>query len=243
RSGIGRARYYMEKDDFMQNADWKAGDPIFWVGADRLDEIDPTIGDRPELYNLEAVAYESLMLGIFQIYKGPSNKVGEKTGIPKITELTLAYSRDGFNWHRPDRNAFINASRIEGDWERGYLQSAGGVCLIVGDELWFYYSGYKGDQDNITPNSYYKNSSTGLAKLRRDGFASLNATELSGGTVTTRLVTFKGSHLFVNADCSSGELKAEVLNEDGQVIAPFSLENSEPLSVNKTCAGMNWRGV
>src|SRR5690606_36141305 len=93
------------------------------------------------------------------------------------------------------------------------------------------------------PTSYYKNSSTGLAKLRRDGFASLNATELSGGTVTTRLVTFKGSHLFVNADCSSGELKAEVLNEDGQVIAPFSLENSEPLSVNKTCAGMNWRGV
>ncbi|NGM89510.1 glycosyl hydrolase family 32, partial [Parapusillimonas sp. SGNA-6] len=155
-------------------------------------------------------------------------------------ELSLAYSRDGFHWHRPDRRSFIEATRKK-DWERGYLQSAGGVCLVVNDELWFYYGGFEGDEGGTKPRGQYQGSGTGLAKLRRDGFASLNATE-TGGTITTRLVTFKGHHLFVNVDCPAGELRAEILDEGGQVITPFSLANSVPLVVDKTCAAMTWDG-
>ncbi len=52
----------------------------------------------------------------------------------------------------------------------------------------------------------YAGSSTGLAVLRRDGFASLTG----AGYVTTRTVTFKGQYLFVNV---KGELRCEVLDE------------------------------
>ena len=39
-----------------------------------------------------------------------------------------------------------------------------------------------------------------------------------GGTLTTRPITFTGEHLFVNADVSSGQLRAEVLDESGNVM-------------------------
>ena len=54
--------------------------------------------------------------------------------------------------------------------------------------------------------------------LRRDGFASMDAGD-EDGTLTTRPVTFRGKHLFVNVAAEGGELRAEVLDEDGQVIA------------------------
>lgn len=238
---FGRSRYYLERNNFLEDAKWEVHEPVFWTGADRLDPRDPVIGDRPQLYNLDAIAYESLMLGVFQIHRGPTNTVTEETGIPKITELSLAYSRDGFHWHRPDRRSFIEATRAKDDWERGYLQSAGGVCLIVGDELWFYYGGFKGNEEAV-PDGRYQYGATGLAKMRRDGFASLNATS-SDGTVTTRLLTFSGRYLFMNVDCPAGELRAEVLDEQGQVIAPFSLVNSAPVSANKTCIALTWEGV
>ena len=47
----------------------------------------------------------------------------------------------------------------------------------------------------------------GLATLRRDGFASMDAGG-HGGTLTTRPVSFRGSRLFVNLD---GELRMEAI--------------------------------
>ena len=44
------------------------------------------------------------------------------------------------------------------------------------------------------------------------------------GTLTTRPVDFSGAHLFVNADLGGGELRVEVLDRDGRVIAPFARE-------------------
>src|SRR5690606_20755926 len=87
----GRARYYREDPDFIEGARWTDDDLVFWAKADRLDPPDPEIGERAQLYNLDAVAYESLMLGLFQIHRGPSNSVCMEQGSPKITELGLAY--------------------------------------------------------------------------------------------------------------------------------------------------------
>lgn len=239
----GRVRRYHEHADFFEAAKWQKGEPVFWARADELDPPLPDVGQTPQLYNLDAVAYESLMLGLFEIHRGPTNEECITTGTPKATDLTIAFSRDGFHWHRPDRRPFIAGTRKPGDWDRGYVQSVGGVCLIVGDELWFYYIGFQGDQTNLHPdwrkNGMYANGSTGLAKLRRDGFASMNA-GASGGILTTRPVIFEGSHLFVNVDCPNGELRAEILNEAGEVIAPFSLENSARAQTDSTCCELKW---
>lgn len=244
RVPIGRFRYYHEHPNFLEGAKWTKEDLIFWLGADYLDDPDPYIGDKAQLYNLSAVPYESIMLSLPQIHLGPSNERCREAGVPKITELKVAYSRDGFYWDRTDRHAFIPAERKEGAWDRGYVQSVGGLCTIVGDQLWFYYIGFEGNKKKKSSvyekNGMHANGSTGVAVLRRDGFVSYSA-QKEKGTLLTRPVTFTGEHLFVNVNCPNGELKVEVLDADNKVIQGFSANDCKPLTVDSTIAQIKWK--
>ena len=110
---------------------------------------------------------------------------------------------------------------------------------MVGDRLYFYVSGRAG---KLYPGSPSEDSggTTGLAFLRRDGFASMNA-DSQAGTLTTRPVTFKGLHLFVNTNCADGSLRVELLDESGSPISPFTLTNSIPVSADKTLIQIAWK--
>src|SRR5205085_7039959 len=67
----GRIRSYRECTDFVKGANWTNDDLMFLGSADERDLPDPELGYQTQLYNLDAVAYESLMLGVFAIHKGP----------------------------------------------------------------------------------------------------------------------------------------------------------------------------
>jgi len=248
RSGFrGRSRDYWESDEFLAGAKWKQGGPVRWAAADRDDPKDPEIQRVPQLYNVDAVAYESIMLGFFEIHHGPENDVCEKKGLPKITDLNFAYSRDGFHWDRPDRRAHIASERWARDaWDRGYVQPLGNLCTVRGDTLWFYYSGFRGDPAKTNRvnqlNGMHQSGATGVAFLRRDGFASLEAGG-EVGTVTTRPVIFNGSRVFVNAAAKGGELRVEILDEAGQPVAPYTLANCRPVAVDSTLAPVVWDGA
>jgi hypothetical protein len=62
------------------------------------------------------------------------------------------------------------------------------------------------------------------------------------GTLTTRPVTFKGKHMFVNLDAPQGELRTEILDENGRIMAPFSAENCIPVSGDGTRQQVTWKG-
>jgi len=246
RSGFrGRSRHYWECDDFLAGARWSADGPVVWAASDRDDPKDFVTQRTPQLYNLDAVAYESILLGFFEIHHGPENDACEKTGIPKITELNFAYSRDGFHWSRPDRRIAIPAERRD-VWDRGYVQSVGDLCCVRGDTLWFYYTGFQGDTSKTNvqwlKNGMYDRGATGIAFLRRDGFASLEA-DAAGGSLVTRPVTFSGNRLFVNASAAGGELRAEILDESGAPIPPYTLANCLPVTGDSTLAPVAWNGA
>jgi len=59
-----------------------------WAAIDELYLPDPEIGMKASLYNLDAVAYESLMLGMFEIHLGPENGDAEKTGHLKQSSIS-----------------------------------------------------------------------------------------------------------------------------------------------------------
>lgn len=247
-----RGRAYHEHADFIKAGQWKEGDQVWWGRSDCLDQPDPLVGDRPQLYDLNAVAYESIMLGAFNILYGPQNPVGFQTGDVKLIDMQPGYSRDGFHFSRPDRGGFIRCSRQKNTWDRGYIHAAGGLCLVVGEELWFYYGAFSGESEKLGPgdvgdephrdHAIYAGSSTGLAVLRRDGFASMDADE-NGGMLETRPVTFKGKHLFVNADLGQGELRVEIVDEKGALIAPFTRSECTPMQGDSTKARVHWQGV
>lgn len=238
----GRSRYYHAGDTFAQSAQWTRETMTRWLRADCLDhgKYNPA-----QLYNFDAIAYESLVIGFHQILHGPSNVIGEKTGLPKLTELYLSTSRDGFHWHRPDRTPFIGARREYGSWEYGYVESSAGMCLIVGDELWIYYSAYAGDPNRITPDNWqtsgtYANGAVGLAKLRRDGFVSMRPT-YPDSVVQTRKLCFEGSRLFVNANTAGSNLTVQVLDEKGQPLAGLTHDDCQGFRGNGTLAEIRWK--
>lgn len=232
---LNRARSYVETRDFMSS--WTGADPVPWVGADTLDVRRADYRTAPQIYNLDAVGYESVMLGLFTMYRG------EKPDREKPNDLCVAFSRDGFHWSRPWREPFIPVSEQPGDWNWSNVQSAGGVCLIVGDRLHFYVSGRRGVPGTSLPGD----CSTGLATLRRDGFASVSdewpagmpRQNRTGATLTTRPVRFSGRHLFVNAAIDES-LRVEVLDEGGRVIEPFSLAQSVPVRGDGTRLSVRW---
>lgn len=236
-----RARYYHDGDSFLESAGWTRDSIQPWMRADSLD-----IGKHmpPELYNFDAIAYESLLIGQHQILHGPFNQIGEKTGLPKLTELYLSSSRDGYHWHRPDRSPFIPARREYGSWEYGYIESSAGMCCIVGDELWFYYSAYAGDPDRITEHwqtsGMYANGAVGLAMMRRDGFASLRP-GCPGAIARTQALDFQGTRLFVNANTAGSSLSIEVQDTEGKPIPGLSHDDCVGFNGNSTCTEMHWK--
>jgi hypothetical protein len=241
-----RARNYFEHSDpelgvsLINNTSVKLTNKsdsiVYWFvpWENELRHPKPEYKEYTGIYNLDAIAYESLLLGYFSVWQGPHNKICDSLGIQKRNEVAIGFSRDGFHWQRPDMNRFFPVNEADVAWNQGNIQSACGVPLIVGDSLYFYISGRR------TCDSYWDAcSSTGLAKLRRDGFASMDANS-DEGTLLTRKLTFDGEYLFVNADASQGEIFAEVLDKNGNPIRGFSKDKCKPVKINGTKTILKW---
>jgi hypothetical protein len=91
--------------------------------------------------------------------------------------------------------------------------------------------------------------STGLATLRRDGFASMDwlpdqarviRRPATAGTLITRPIKFSGKHLFVNADAKGGDLRVEVLDASGRVLAPLTRDACVPVNADGTRLPVAW---
>ena len=234
---LKRVRRYHESAGFT-SAKWNAGEPVPWVAAESLDAVQPGSNVIPELYNLDAIAYESVMVGLFGLFRG------EGSDREKPNELCLGFSRDGFHWSRPTHEPFIPVSNRQGDWNWANVQSAGGVCLVVGDRLHFYVSGREGVPGTSMPGR----CSTGLATIRRDGFVSVTDDWPSGSTrplmrhqstLITRPLRFSGAHAFVNADIA-GSLRVELLDREGKTIPGFEAGRAVPVTGNHTKHPLSW---
>ncbi|MGL4909024.1 MAG: hypothetical protein ACRC3G_06800 [Bacteroidales bacterium] len=230
-----RAREYNEAADAATGNRTIVSDlSKFWFGpwlANEPVNINPAYRtEKPAIYNLDAIAYESVLLGTFSIWSGPENDVSSSQNVIKQNQLLLGYSRDGWNWHREDFTPFCPVSTNKSDWNNGNIQSAIGSPIIVGDKLYFYMSGRRLNEQNA------EITSTGLATLRRDGFASMEGT----GTLTTEKLKFTGEYFYVNADIA-GDLQVEILNEKGEPITGFTKDDCIATTGNSTKKLVQWK--
>lgn len=208
---------------------------VYWFTPSDKEPRHPEFPEvDPGIYNFDAIAYESIMLGLYSVWQGPENGVCAKLGIQKKNEIFLGYSRDGFHFYRPSFKPFMAVNETEGAWNWGNMQSINGVPLIVGDSLYFYSSGRK--KNEIMWDSY---TSTGLATLRRDGFVSMHGDK--GGYLVTEKILFDGKYLFVNADVK-GALAVEILDANGKPLEGFTKKDCVLMKkADKTKQLITWK--
>ena len=164
---------------------------------------------------------------------------GVFNGEKQIVTPQLAVSRDGIHWSR-FRKPFIPFGKKD-SWDSG-----GGWPLASevpsGEDMLFYYIGVrKAHGDN-------PDSGIGVAAIKRDRYVGLQAGD-NGGTITTHLLglTHNGGArpergaLAVNANASSGSLRVEVLDESGNAISGYSLEDCIPVKGDKVEHYIRWK--
>ena len=120
----------------------------------------------------------------------------------------LVVSRDGLHWTRVAPHWEFLRPGLWGTWDDRIVGPV--KPIILGEEILIYYTGRNlpcGAQLPEHPQSGILNRiidgrrmgyAIGLARMRLDGFASMDGHE-PGGTLTTKSLVFKGDRLYVNA--------------------------------------------
>ncbi|MDA0832687.1 MAG: hypothetical protein O2955_03220 [Planctomycetota bacterium] len=185
--------------------------------------------------------------------------------------LQLAYSRNGVTWSRVGKNGTIPTRELnddkdwlpiaqdaiflpygekDKDWDWGTVSPYfTPQPIIVNDEIWMYYMAqngrnwwtYTGDPPKFDPDAKEPDLGVGLAKLRLDGFVSIDAGDTEG-TLTTKPLIFLGDTLEVNTNAEGGSLLVEALDEDGNSIEGFGKQQADPISSDHVRHVVRWNG-
>ena len=160
---------------------------------------------------------------------------------PLLT-VRLLTSRDGETWQRPETGRpLIDVGPI-GEWDRFVIMLTGAPPIRVGDKLYIYYRGMASRHKPYTGKDVPEQvgGGLGLAMLRLDGFASLDAS-YDGGRVTTKPFRTHGRQLRVNAKADSGRLRVEVLDNSGQALPGFGLDDCRMMQVDRVDEPVRWK--
>ena len=200
-----------------------------------------------QIYNMGVFRYEGLYIGLPAMFHS-TGKMPNYPNTDGFHVIQLCSSRDLRHWKRlGNRGIFIGPSPV-----------AGGACdltqilppsrpIVMGDELWFYYTGlkYRGAYTYIgkypngrmtpMPGLDRTRGAICLAVLRRDGFISLDAGDKPGRLLTRPFVMPAGS-LHVNVDAGKEKLVVELLDEQGRVAA-----SSMPLTGDHPDTAVAWK--
>jgi len=214
-----RVRGLMESDDLIH---WTR--PRMTIYPDALDD------DDTQIYAQNSFCYESMWLGYLRVMHS------ERTKGYKQTTVELTASRDGRHWQRVGDRTEIIPLGTEAEWDTDYHDPLW-EPVQVGEELWIYYRSGKLRRDRV------RRYGLGLAKLRRDGFVSLDAGRVMG-TVLTRPLSTSGQKLYVNAHIRpGGSVTVSVLSRDRKSIAGYTVNDCIPLHDGSTRVRVRWRST
>ena len=178
------------------------------------------------------------------------------------TELVI--SRDGVMWRRAAPYWEFMRSGPWGTWDRDHVGLA--KPIVHNDEILIYYSGSNMPMGSNTPGHPMANvintvrdgqwmaHAIGLAKMRLDGFVSMDAYQ-GGGTLTTKPLVFDGERLEVNVRAPErpfgaettprtpyGTILVEMLDDAGRPIEPYSAAHCDTFTGDELRHTVRWNG-
>ena len=172
------------------------------------DVLVPDDDDPPglEFYGMPVFKYHDIYIGQLLAYHTPPEE--PQIRFAGTVDVQLAVSRDGIDWTRAGGRKPFLPNGPPGSLDAGEIYMARGP-VTVGDELWFYYSACPVEH-GITGRS----GPICLAKLRIDGFVSIDAGQETGALVT-KPFRADGERLSLNASARGGAVSVAVLDEHG----------------------------
>jgi HEAT repeat protein len=223
-----------------------------------LDFFHPEIV-RTEIYEVTPFIYEGIYFGLpvrFDI----SGRGGRNVDGP--TDLTLMFSRDKNGkggWLRPGSPNYLAAANDDeleraersttpltgvldfgrwGEWDSAQHYGPSSL-LVVDDQIVLYYTGGsfghepEGSRSDGAGKNVYR-MAIGRATMRLDGMVSLRAGKQTA-SIKTKPMQFDGRELVINADCSRGSLRVELLDSTGKSVA-----TSEPITSDSIRHVVKW---
>lgn len=160
-------------------------------------------------------------------------------------ETVLAVSRDGKNWNRLDRKAYVELGRND-EWDRGRAMLGLGM-VRHGNNLYQYYWGGPTLHDSLIlrkdlPEPKNKFGGIGYVKQRLDGFVSADV-DYQGGSLTTPPIRFSGNQLQINHKCGGqGTIFVELRDANGVPLPGFTLGDCEEVAGDDVAWEIRWRG-
>lgn len=227
--GKYRAYGLCESDDLIH---WTRPRMMFY-----RDALDPV---GLQYYAHYTFNYESMWLGLLKTMQYFEIERNKKYW--KHCQWQLSTSRDGRHFVRcADRTPILPVAKTADEWGGDYPCFANGGPIRMGDELWFYYSDRRHAYNTAPKPAEVGLINLGLATLRVDGFASLNA-DSTPGTVTTRPLTFSAGKLFVNAEIGQGGwIKTALLAPDKQPIENYTVEDAVTVTKGGLAQSVKWQ--
>ena len=151
--------------------------------------------------------------------------------------IELAVSRDGYEWRRPFRKEMFLPG-TGGDEFDGSVIFSNATPIFFEDAFWFYYGAYRFPWNN---GARTQESGIGLATMPRDRFAGVSPLERFG-QVTLKPVSLDGvKALTLNADAGDGEVRVEVLSEDGYRVRGYARDDAAPITGDGLRHTVRWR--
>ena len=217
----------------------------FPIVMGRDPELDPVATD---LYNTRAIkypwaedAYVGFPLWFFHYHgDGPEARqilAHEDRGLGTgMVEPQLMVSRDGVNWKRYPRPAYVAVGDHEGfPVKRPYLAYG---MIRRGNEIWQYSYTRASYHDAWTKDA--PDPVTHRLTQRMDGFVSLR-TPYTGGSFTTLPLKFSGNRLVVNINTGvTGFAQVGLLDEAGKAIPGYAPEDCIYINTNSIEHTVEW---
>lgn len=236
--GFPRRLIYLSRSwDFQ---DWT--EPQLVLAPDEIDDLWATGPDqRTEFYIMSVFPWGGIFLGLVSVLQVTRIHSHVRRDLwqspvdgPCATELV--YSHDGVHWCRLKERAPVIPTGGLGRFDEGMILATANAPVVVGDEMWVYYSAFNTWHGATMPP---KRATIGLAKWRRDRFVSLDA-NYNGGEVETVLLETAAGVLYVNADVSRGSLRVEVLDASGEVIPGYARADCIPIEGDGVRLPVRW---
>ncbi|GAA5219687.1 hypothetical protein GCM10025777_03170 [Membranihabitans marinus] len=199
-------------------------------------------GNTVDYYGATVFKYEGVYLMLAQAYwHWVPNTTFQGTDEPGMRDVRLAVSRNSVDFKRlGERKAFMTPGPM-GRFDSKQLWALPNP-IVMGDEIWIYYSGVNWDRaGRIDPMSEGKKAAIGRAVLRLDGWVSADASYENTGEIITKPIQFSGTELKINANTGAGgSIRLAILDEEGQVIEGFDIEDCHYIIGNSTQHKVEW---